>query len=123
MAVIATGPVEREVPRPPELTVATATFPEVQVAEAVRSIVLLSVNVPVAVNCWVVPKPMKGADGFTVIETRVAELTVRSVTAEIEPKAAEMLELPLANVVASPLGLIAATPGFEELQFAEEVRS
>ena len=34
--------------------------------------VLPSLNVPVAVNCWVVPKGIAGLAGVTVIETNAA---------------------------------------------------
>jgi len=64
--------------------------------------VLPSVNVPVAMNCCVVPDPMDGPGGFTVIETSVALLTVRVVEAVIEPDVAEMLELPVAMQVVKP---------------------
>ena len=53
-------------------------------------------------NGCVVPNAMDGPDGFTAIETSVAVLTVRVVESEIEPDAAEMLELPLAALVAKP---------------------
>jgi hypothetical protein len=102
VAVIVAVPVAREVPSALELTAATAALPEVQVAEVVRSCVLPSVNVPVAVNCCVVPSATDGLGGFTVIETSAARLTVRIVEAEIDPDAAEMLELPVATLVAKP---------------------
>ena len=63
---------------------------------------LPSVNVPVAVNCCVVPNAMDGPGGFSVMETSAAVLTVRIVEAEIEPDAAETLQLPLATLVAKP---------------------
>jgi hypothetical protein len=54
------------------------------------------------VNCCVVPNARDGPGGFTVIEISAAVLTVRVVEAEIGPDAAEMVELPLAALVANP---------------------
>jgi hypothetical protein len=51
VAVRLDAPTARAVARPEALTVATAVFEEFQVAVLVRFCVLLSVNVPVAVNC------------------------------------------------------------------------
>jgi len=45
---------------------------------------------------------MDGLGGFTVIETSATMLTVRVVEAEIEPDVAEMLEPPVATLVAKP---------------------
>jgi hypothetical protein len=102
LALIGAVPVAREVPSAAELTVATAGLPEVHWTDLVRSWVLPSVNVPVAVNDCVVPKAIEGLAGFTVIETRAATLTVRVVETEIEPDVAEMPELPSATLVARP---------------------
>ena len=54
-ALIVVVPVATLVASPPAAIVVAAVFDEVQVAEAVRSCVLLSLNVPVAVNCCVLP--------------------------------------------------------------------
>ena len=86
---------------------------------------LPSVNIPVAVNCCVVPRAMDGLGGFTVIETSAATLTVRVVDAEIDPIVAEMLELPVATLVASPwlpaALLIVATKTSDEAHCTELV--
>lgn len=55
VAVIVTVPSATVVANPVLLMVATVRSPADQVTEFVRSCVLLSVNVPVAVNCWMVP--------------------------------------------------------------------
>ncbi len=86
---------------------------------------LPSVNIPVAVKVCVVPKAMDELDGFTVIETRAATLTVRVVEAEIEPDAAEMLELPSATLVAKPWAPgalpMVATEALDEAHWTEPV--
>ncbi len=86
----------------PFFTVATGFVSEDQVAEAVRSCVLPSVNVPVAVNCWVVPATREGFAGVTAIETKVAAVTVRVVVPLIEPEVAVMLAVPAPTAVAKP---------------------
>jgi hypothetical protein len=70
------------------------------------------VKVPVAVNCSVTPIGTEGFGGVTAIETRAAVVTVR-VVEPLRPlgDVAVMFEEPVAFVVASPLALIAATPG------------
>jgi hypothetical protein len=51
VAVISTLPIVTLVARPELLIVATAALDELQAAEVVKSFVVPSVNVPVAVNC------------------------------------------------------------------------
>ena len=55
----------------PEI-VAAAAFEELHVAELVRFLVLWSLYVPVAVNCWPAPAATEGVPGVTAIETKVA---------------------------------------------------
>ena len=102
LAVMVEVPLAREVPIPFELTLATTVLPELQVAEDVRSCVLPSVKLPKAVNCCIVPSATDGLAGLTVIEASATVLTVRLVEAEMDPEVAEMLELPVAMVVAKP---------------------
>ena len=78
----------------PEATVAVDCVSDDQVAVEVRSCVLPSVNVPVAVNCWVVPRAMDGFAGETAIETSAAAVTVSVVEPVIEPEVATMLVVP-----------------------------
>ena len=59
------------------LIVAIPVLLELQVAVVVRFCVLLSENVPVAVNCSVPVAPMEGFGGVTAIDTKVAAVTVR----------------------------------------------
>ncbi len=58
---------------PPELLmVATLRKEDAQVTNLVMSRVEPSVYVPVAVNCWFVPRAMVALVGVTAMETRVA---------------------------------------------------
>ncbi len=56
------------------LIVATLVFDELQVTELVRSPVLPSVNVPVAMNCCVVPSGIERLLGVTLMEASVGVL-------------------------------------------------
>ena len=106
------------------LTCAIAPLPDVQVTCVVRSWVVSSLKLPVAVSCTVVPLAIEGS-GNTVIETKVAEVTV-IVPEPCRPwKEAVMVAVPTAAPVTSPLVgdvlLTVATP--LEAQVASLVQS
>ena len=85
-----------------QVIVATAVFVELQVAELVRFCVLLSLYVPVAVNCCVPFFTIKGFAGVTEIETSTGAVTVRFVEPLMAPDAAEIVVEPVPTPVASP---------------------
>jgi hypothetical protein len=58
------------------LTSAIPALEELQVTDVVRSCVVPSEKTPVAVNCAFVPLAMEEPVGVTVIELRVAAVTV-----------------------------------------------
>ena len=87
---------------PVVLIVAVPTVSLVQVTLLLRSCALPSVNVPVAVNCCVVPSAIDGFAGVTARETSAAELTVSVVDPAIDPEVAVMVALPSVRLVASP---------------------
>jgi hypothetical protein len=60
-----TEPLITPVAIPDELTVATAVSEELQVTEAVISLLVPSENLPTAVNCCVAPAPMAVVPGDT----------------------------------------------------------
>ncbi len=66
---------------------------------------------------------MLGFVGVTLIETSVAEVTVRVALFETEPDVALMVVDPVPTDVARPLLFTVATVDDEELQTADEVRS
>lgn len=78
-AVMVVEPVASDCPRPAVaedmLIVATLGFDDVHCTEAVRSWVELSLYVPVAVNCCVVPSGTEAVEGEIAIETRMALLS------------------------------------------------
>src|SRR5438034_6164174 len=76
VAVILELPTLRPVATPLALMEATAPLLEFQVTELVRSCVLLSVYVPVAVNGCVRPLAIEGLLGVTAMETRVGAVKI-----------------------------------------------
>ena len=70
------------------LIVATVVVNELQVTELVRFWVLVSLNVPVAVNCCVVPLGIEGLAGLTAMDTSVAAVTVSVVEPVTLPEVA-----------------------------------
>ena len=130
VAVIVTGPWPRAVASPFDpaelLTAATPAFVELQVTAVVRFCVDLSVKVPVAVNCCVVPPAMLGFAGITAIDTRVAGVTVKVVDPETAALAAIIVVDPGLTAVANPLEpdalLTEATVVAEEVQATVAVR-
>lgn len=78
------------------LTTATVAFDEVQATALVMSWLVLSEKAPVATNCWLEPRVMEGFVGVTVIETKVAPVTVRTVEPLTEPIDAAIVALPVA---------------------------
>src|SRR6266704_2530973 len=128
VAVIVVVPAATDVARPALSLVAKAVFEELQVTWGVRSCVVLSLKVPVAVNCCVVPFAMLGFVGVTAIEVRVAAVTVSVVFPKTSPKVAVIvMGPPAATDVARPCDppalLIVATAVLDELQVTWVVRS
>ena len=109
----------------PLLTVATPVSDELQVTDAVKSCVVLSVNVPVAVNCCAVPLAMEGLVGVTARDTSVAGFTESVVDPDMLPDEAVILALPTALPVTCPALLIICAPvaGLVELSTVATVVS
>ena len=111
---------------PALLMVAVARVSDDHAAVAVRSIVLPSVNEPVAVNCWVVPSAMEALAGATVIETRAAAVTVSVVEPVMLPEVALIVAVPVPALVTRPWVpptlLITAVEGAPELHCTVWVR-
>jgi hypothetical protein len=127
-AVIAVDPGATAVARPLETaTVAIVGSNELHVTEAVRSWLVPSEKIPVAVNCLVVPRAMRGLVGVTWSEFSVAEVTVSVVLPETVPDVAVMVVEPAVAAVARPLEpcalLIVAIVAADELQVTDAVIS
>jgi hypothetical protein len=108
------------------LIVATPVLDELQVTFVVRFCVLLFENVPVAVNCSVLPLLIVGFTGVTAIDDKVPAFTVSIVEPEIEPLVAVIVVEPAPAAAATPLFgevlLMVATEVLDELQVTEVVR-
>jgi len=116
VAVMVVVPPVMAVARPLLFTVATEGWDELQVTCGVISTLVPSEYVPVAANCWMTATGMLGFAGVTVMEDRVAEVTVRVVLPETLPVVAVMVAVPIATVLARPLLFTVATEGLDELQ-------
>jgi hypothetical protein len=122
VAVIVELPTPAPLARPAALIVATVVVPEVQVTVDVKFCVVPSLNVPVAVNCWVAPLAIDGFTGVTAIDCRVAAVTVRVVEPLIAPDVALIVEVPTPAPVARPVALIVAVAVVPELHVTVLVR-
>jgi hypothetical protein len=84
------------------LTEAMVVSEEVQATEVVRFWVELSEYTPIALNASRVPFGWVGLAGVTVIDTRVAGVTVSAVDPDTEPKVAVTVVDPAIRAVATP---------------------
>ena len=105
------------------LIVATPVLEELQTTEAVRSCVVLSENVPVAVNCCVVPLAMPGLAGVRAMDTNVASEMVIVVSPVMPPDEALIVVLPAPLPVTCPGLSIVALLSSEEVQVTVSVTS
>ena len=110
------------VTRPPVAMVAVEVFEDDHVTEAVRFSVLLSVYVPVALNCWVAPLIMVGFPGVMAMDCRAGGVTVSNVDPAIELRLALMVLVPVLFAVANPLAAMVATAVFVDAQVTIDVR-
>src|SRR5258708_32906349 len=102
VALMLVVPAPTPVATPDALIVANPRPLDAQVTEAVRSCVLLSVNVPLAVNACVVPSGMEVLTGFTAIESKAAGATVKVVSPLMLPAVAVIVLAPVLTPIASP---------------------
>ena len=122
--IMVTPDVATPVAKPFALIVATPTTEEdhatAGVVRAVNVCVVPSLNVPVAVNCSVVPAGIVVVTGVMAIDCKIAAaVTVSVVEPLMAPDLAVMVVVPTAMPVASPLAaLIVAVDGALELQVA-----
>jgi hypothetical protein len=76
VALIVDAPTFRVVAKPAALTVATVVVPDAHVTLLVRFCVELSLNVPIAVNCCVLPAATDGFAGVTAMDVSTAAVKV-----------------------------------------------
>jgi hypothetical protein len=113
-ALMVVVPVAALLARPCALIMAAVGLDDVHVTVVVMSCVLLSLNVPVAVNCFVVPTAILEFAGVTVIETNEAAVTVSEAVPLTVPEVAVKLAVPVPVLVANPVLSILATEVEEE---------
>src|SRR5271154_2212639 len=115
------GPMAVATPPPP--TVATAALLEGQVYSVVRTCVLESLNVPVAVNASSVPGAMVRPVGETEIDVTVAFVTSSVVVPLIVPKVAVMVAAGMgARPLASPPVPMGASVVLDEVHVTSVVK-
>ena len=101
---------------------ATAPADDLQVTAEVRSRALPSLNVPVAMNCWVVPRAIELFAGVMAIDWSTAGSTVNDAGGEvIDPVEAMMFVAPVPVLVARAVALIVATDGAVDVQVTRPV--
>jgi hypothetical protein len=122
VALIVLVPAATAVANPPELMVAVPVVPEAHVMEAVRFCVLLSLYVPVAVNCCVNPATTDGFAGVTAIDCSVTVDTVSKVEPTTDPNVALMVLIPTASAEANPPAVMVAVAVEPEAHVTEAVR-
>jgi hypothetical protein len=115
-------PTPAPVAKPALVMVAVAVVPDDQVTDVVRFCVLLSLNVPVAVNCCVAPFAIDGFAGVTAIDCSVAAVTVSTVDPLTEPDVALMVLVPTPAPVAKPVLVMVATEVVAEPHVTDVVR-
>ncbi len=126
VAVMVVLPMARAVARTAASIVATRGSLLVQVTVVVRSWVVPSVRVPVAVNGCVCPIRMLATAGLTARLARTGGVTVRLAVAEtvfVSVTVAVIVVVPTARPVATPVLVMDATVGSLLVQVAVPVRS
>ena len=110
LAVILLVPVPTPVANPAALIVATVVVAEFHITWLVMFAVVVSLYVPVAVNCCVLPLEIDGLTGVIAMDFNVAAVTVRTSAGDVTPvRLAVILLVPVPTPVASPVALIVAT--------------
>src|SRR5262249_29407325 len=109
VALIVDVPGATPVAIPVVATVATDVVAGVHVTWPVRSSVVSSENVPVAVNASIPPLMMLVLAGVTTIDCNAAGPTVSAVWPVTPPRVAVIVDVPCPTPVASPAALMVAT--------------
>ena len=103
-AVIVVEPAPTAEASPEELMVATPVVVELQATEVVIFAVLLSLNVPVAVYCSLLPEGTLAFKGVNVIDFNVIDFTVSEVDPGLAPvRDAVIVVTPVLAPIARPV--------------------
>jgi hypothetical protein len=120
LAVTVQLPAARALARPEMLTLATLPSEEVQIAVAVMSWVVPSLNVPIAVNCCTVPAGSEGFAGVTAMDDRTALVMVTTMLPLVLPDVTVIVAVPAARAVTKPLLSTVTTFVSEDVQVTED---
>ena len=113
-APIVVFPVAKLFTKPLALMDATDRLDELQSTNVVMSSELLSLKVPIAVNCFVAPAGMDEFSGAIARETKVALVTVTDAVPVIDPDVAVTVAVPAATPVPNPEESIVRMPDAPE---------
>src|SRR5436305_552732 len=120
MEASAAGPTVRVVEPVTEPLVAETAVVPVATAAAMPP----AVEVPVAMNCWVVPLAMVGLAGVTAMEVRATGgRTERTVLPTTVPLAADITDVPAPKAVARPPEVMVAAAVLDDDHVTEDVRT
>jgi hypothetical protein len=108
-AAMVVVPVATLVATPVLAIVAAAGLEELHTTDPEISCMLVSLNVPVAVNCLVVCAGIVEFAGATVSDTRLAPVTVKVAVPLTDPEAAVIVVVPVCRPAASPVESTVAT--------------
>jgi hypothetical protein len=122
VALIVLVPTPTPVARPVALIVAVVVVPDAHVTDPVRFCVLLSLYVPVAVNCCVAPLVIDGFVGVTAIDCNVAAVTVNTVDPTTDPNVALIELVPTPTPVARPPVVMVAVAVVPDAHVTDAVR-
>jgi hypothetical protein len=107
--------------------IATPSGEDVHVTSVVKSRMVMSVKVPMAVNCSARPMGSDGLAGVSVIATTTAGVIIKLTSPMMDPKVAPIVVVPTLTPVANPrlppTLLMVATLGSEEAHVTCVVRS
>src|ERR1700682_4683084 len=103
--------------------VAVVTADEVQLTEALRSLVVPSVKVPVAVSWRVLPNGTVEFAGGMASEASAGGASDTTSAPLMPPEAAMILATPCDAAVTNPVPFTGATAAFDELHSAPPVKS
>ncbi len=109
VALIVVVPVAKLVASPVLSIVATVAFEELHSTRGVTSCCELSLNVPIALNCFTAPTGICESRGAMVNDVRTALVTVAEAVAEIPPETTDIVEAPGPAPVASPFWSMVST--------------
>src|SRR6202022_2685257 len=121
VAEISDVPALTVVAKPVALIVATLVVADAHTALP-STCVVLSLNVPVAVNCCVVPLAIDGFAGVTAIDRNVAAVTVNWGEPLFPPDVAVIVVVPGATLLTIPELLMVATAALDELHVTVFIR-